>query len=290
MKKIKALNLLLVAAVFPLAALVARDYLVYRTAPVSATGPGPVEATGAERAELMDYAPVVETGAFPSKNGELRPISIEQTSSARVTGTTPLTSLVLSGTYVGTMSYAIIVDKSSGTQDVFTPGEKVFDAGVLKTVERNRVILDVNGSTAYLEIPEDLGEEAMRSAVRQSQRGRPGGGPRLSKKVGEREWVIDRGAVLDSLKDMSKIMTDARLTPRTENGKVVGFLITEIRRRGVFDALGLKNGDVLRRVNGYAIDSPEKAVQVLSSLRGQKSIKLDLVRGGKPMSFSYDIR
>jgi len=47
---------------------------------------------------------------------------------------------------------------------------------------------------------------------------------------------------------------------------------------------------VLLRINDFAIDSPEKAVQSLAALKGQTRLKLDLVRDGQPATFNYDIR
>ena len=60
--------------------------------------------------------------------------------------------------------------------------------------------------------------------------------------------------------------------------------------RGVFGMVGIKNGDVLLRINDFPIDSPEKAIQSFVSLKGQSRIKLDLIRDGKPQSLNYDIR
>jgi general secretion pathway protein C len=88
---------------------------------------------------------------------------------------------------------------------------------------------------------------------------------------------------------MSKVLSDARLTPVFTEGKAEGFRVTEIKPRGVFDAIGLRNGDILKRVNGYEMTTPEKAVQVLTALKGQRSIDLDVVRNGARMSFHYDI-
>jgi general secretion pathway protein C len=95
---------------------------------------------------------------------------------------------------------------------------------------------------------------------------------------------------MNALEDMSQVLTDARITPHMAGGKVEGFIVTEIKPRGIFDALGLKNGDVLIRVNNYDIVSPERAIQVLSGLKGANEVDLDLIRGGKRMSFHYQVR
>ena len=52
----------------------------------------------------------------------------------------------------------------------------------------------------------------------------------------------------------------------------------------------IKNGDTLLRINDFSIDSPDKAIQSLVSLKGQSKIKLDLIRNGQPTTFNYDIR
>jgi general secretion pathway protein C len=85
-------------------------------------------------------------------------------------------------------------------------------------------------------------------------------------------------------------MTDARLLPSSRDGKVDGFRVSEVRPSGVFSMVGIKNGDLLQRVNDFPIDSPEKAIQSFVSLKGQSRIKLDLVRDGQPTTLNYDIR
>src|SRR3972149_6819003 len=112
----------------------------------------------------------------------------------------------------------------------------------------------------------------------------------MSKKVGEKEWVIDQRAVFKAMEDMSQVLTAARLTPNVIEGKVEGFRITEIKSRGIFDAIGLKNGDILIRVNNYDIDTPEKAIQVISGIKGESRVHLDLMRDGQRVSFNYQIR
>src|SRR3990167_780237 len=107
----------------------------------------------------------------------------------------------------------------------------------------------------------------------------------MSKKVGEKEWVIDQRAVFKAMEDMSQVLTAARLTPNVIEGKVEGFRITEIKSRGIFDAIGLKNGDILIRVNNYDIDTPEKAIQVISGIKGESRVHLDLMRDGQRVSF-----
>jgi len=58
----------------------------------------------------------------------------------------------------------------------------------------------------------------------------------------------------------------------------------------MFSMIGIKNGDVILRLNDLPMDSPDKALQSFIALKGQNRLKLDLVRDGQPVTFNYDIR
>jgi general secretion pathway protein C len=103
-------------------------------------------------------------------------------------------------------------------------------------------------------------------------------------------YVIDQRALNASLDNMGQAMTDARLLPSLKDGKVEGFKASEVKPAGIFGMVGIKNGDTLLRINDFSIDSPDKAIQSLVSLKGQSKIKLDLIRNGQPTTFNYDIR
>jgi len=71
---------------------------------------------------------------------------------------------------------------------------------------------------------------------------------------------------------------------------VDGFKVSEVKPAGLFAMIGLRNGDPLLKINDFAIDSPDRAMQSFVSLKGQSRIKLDLVRDGQPVTLTYDIR
>jgi general secretion pathway protein C len=102
--------------------------------------------------------------------------------------------------------------------------------------------------------------------------------------------MVDRAAVQAALADPKQIMTDARLLPNMVEGRQEGFVIREIRPGGVYQSLGLRNGDVLLRVNEFDISDPETALQVFTALRGMDKVELDIVRGGSRMTLTYAIR
>lgn len=98
-------------------------------------------------------------------------------------------------------------------------------------------------------------------------------------------------ALLDRvLANPMQIATEARVVPVVANGKPDGLKLYAIRPKSVWARLGLQNGDQLRRVNAQDISSPDKALEVYAALRDAKTVSLELLRGGKPLTIAIAIR
>lgn len=286
MSKIKLINALFILAIFPVLALFVKDYLALKYRPQKTAPPKASAVNLPVEPRIEDYALIVEGRLFPSMADRLTPIEVVEAGPASAG---VLSELKLIGTFAGKDSFAVF-ERAGANQQAFKKGETVFDSGILKDVSAGSAVIrsGARDVTFTLEIERPEGVKTAPPEPERSKGGGGGGG--LSKKVSESAWVIDQNAVLNSLENMGSVLTDARMTPRVAKGAIQGFTVTEIKPRGVFDAIGLKNGDVLTRINGYDIDSPERAMQVLAGLRGATAIDLDLIRGGEKKSFHYDIR
>lgn len=237
---------------------------------------------------IMNYADILERNPFgPSM--QLHPIAAPQET---ITGTGSISELVLIGTVVGPekLNYAIFKDKSGASsrqEDVFALGDMVFSYGKLIKVENNSVEIEQESSIHKLTIPYDK-----ISAPAEQSRSRSSGKSRRSfaRKVSEREYIVDRQTVQQSISNPEHIMTDARLLPNFVNGKQEGFIISEVKPDGLYDHLGLKNGDVLLKVNGLEMSNPEVAIQAMSALKGMNRVNLAIIRSGENMSMSYQLR
>ena len=201
----------------------------------------------------------------------------------------PPADVTLVGTVAGPSgtSYAIFFDKQSNKQKVLRIGEDVFNIGILKAVSPISVDIDAQGRILTFYLP--FNKPPVGAGV-QTQAPQPSGGKGISRSGGDNSWVIDQRALNAVLNDMEKVLTDARLLPYMEGGKIVGFRMSEVKPNGIFGMIGLKNGDVLLKVNDFPIDSPEKGVQLLNGLRGESQITLDIIRGNRPQRLSYQIR
>ncbi len=246
----------------------------------------PATASAPRTADLAFYAPILGNGLFgKSTQGQLTPI-VNTTAAAQAAPVTAPTELLLLGTATGSFreTFALVRHTVKQEERVFRLGDMVFDAGKLVQVTREQAYILVNGKKVELLTPMSPPATADHS---QPAAGQPGTGVTST---GAGSYVIDQRALNSALDNIGQAMTDARLLPSQKDGKVEGFRATEVKSSGVFAMIGIKNGDVLLRLNDFPIDSPDKALQSFIALKGQSRLKLDMIRDGRPVTFNYDIR
>ncbi len=272
-------------------AMMASDLVSHRLAKTFATsssprGVAPSTPVQPQNEDLSFFAPILEQALFgPATKGKLVAISMTTQQSA---STANLGDLILLGSALGSFreTFALVQKSSSKEERVFRLGDQVFDAGQLVSVRKEFAEILVGGKRVKILSPSY--PAAAGGAPAQPGSSSQAGG--LATQVSSGSYVIDQRALNAALDNIGQAMTDARLLPSIKDGKVEGFRASEVRSSGIFAMIGIKNGDVLLRINDFPIDSPEKAIQSLASLKGQNRIKLDLVRDGQPSTFNYDIR
>lgn len=245
--------------------------------PASAERPEP----GLARKALLDYAPVLRENAFGLPPSELSPI----TKKAEVSTLPPDITLVGAVAWPGKTGYAVVAD-STGEQTVYKTGDYIFAAGFLRKVEKDRIVVESGGVRHEIKIAEIA---AVKDIVgpRSSEASKIEG---LARRSEEGLYMIDRRALQSALESPRQIMTDARLLPNMVGGKQEGFVVREVKPGGLYQGLGLRDGDVLLRVNEFSISAPESALQAFTALRGMDRIELDITRGGSKMTLTYVVR
>ncbi|MBP7125230.1 hypothetical protein KBD49_02575 [Myxococcota bacterium] len=110
------------------------------------------------------------------------------------------------------------------------------------------------------------------------------------KKTGANEYQVDRGMLEENLQDLSKLGMQARIVPNYEGGRYAGFRLVGVRPDSLYRAIGLESGDLIRRVNGSEIDTPNKAIELFEQLRSSSNIALDIERRGQKVTLTYQIK
>ncbi len=117
----------------------------------------------------------------------------------------------------------------------------------------------------------------------------PAGGMQGVRQLADNKYEIDRGTLDSTLSDLNKIATQARIVPSFKNGVANGFKLFSIQPGSLYASIGVENGDVIQRVNGYEINSPEKALELYQKLRESQHVTIDLERGGQSVRKEYNI-
>ena len=125
-------------------------------------------------------------------------------------------------------------------------------------------------------------ERSSSKAARPVRRSRPA--------ISERTINVKRSEVDESLKDINKILTQARIRPHFKDGQADGLTITGIKAGSVFRRLGLRNGDILNGINGSPIESPDDILSVYDDIKSGADISIQLRRRGRETTLNYRFR
>ena len=284
------INILLGAVIIVIAATMISGRLASRLTAVFTPKQGTaVSAAGqAKTEELGAYGAITGQGLFgKATRGALTPVTSAPSGAAPSAPAAAIGELQLLGTAVGTHreTFALVRHATRQEERVFRLGDSVFDTGRLSAVTREKAFIVINGKRVELTAP-----TAPPSAVPSSPAApKTDGGVQVTS-LGGGNFVLDQRALNNALDNPAQIMTAARLLPVHKSGKIEGFRASEVKPGELFALIGIRNGDVLVRLNDFPIDGPDKALQSLVALKGQNRLKLDIIRDGQPQTMNYEIR
>jgi general secretion pathway protein C len=185
--------------------------------------------------------------------------------------------LRLVGTHLGQGDpIAIIENTSRREQDVFQLNEQIFDQAKLVKVSTESVDVEYNGKIETLVLEED------KLSARTTSSSNPS--------ADQTEFSVDEGELNDALANLPKLLSQARAVPYFRNGKSIGMRLFAIRRGSFYQKLGMKNGDILKAVNGNSLDDPAQALKLFEQLRNERSIEVTVERSGEEKSLRYNIQ
>ena len=223
------------------------------------------------RRELSEYSSILERGLFGEGKGpSSAPAAVQSV------------AYKLIGTVEGEQFAGAVLEDSSG-QAFYRMNQKLPDGSAIVQVMRDKVLIKrADGSTVPVEIVDDTKIVSMQ---------KPGSNVGAGvQKLGDGKFAVDQKEILASTENMSQMLTQARALPYQEQGKTIGFKISEIVPGSIYEKIGLQNGDVIQKVNSQDVDDPAKFFQLYQGLKNERSISIDLIRGGQRQTLTYDIR
>ena len=204
----------------------------------------------------------------------------------------------LIGTIKGNINYAFFLN---GTKEIFVKaGGKIHGGFTLYKVNYKSVLVSKNGEILKVYLIKVKGQPAINnySASRiplmpnaLSRQNAPNNTLNLGKaikKVGMYSYDIDRSMI--NKNELNSVFTQMHAVPDIVNNKIIGFEVMSVMPGGVFSYMGFKPGDVIKSVNGTALNSPQEAINLLSGIMYQNNVNVNLIRGNQKLTLSYFIQ
>ena len=164
---------------------------------------------------------------------------------------------------------AIIADPG-GKEEHYAIGDKLPGNAELSEIHKDRVILQRNGRFETLRLPKD--KKLSNTVASRSVKTRSTASPqqRLS-------------SVRQQLKQGSSSLSDLiRATPkRGKGGKTIGYTLSPGKDPGLFEQVGLQQGDMAIQINDIKLDNPANSARALKSLQSGDSVSVTVLRNGQ---------
>lgn len=112
---------------------------------------------------------------------------------------------------------------------------------------------------------------------------------KIVRQMGPWEYEILVEGMRDATADLNVLGRQARVIPNYKDGKYQGFKLVGVRPGSLYRALGIRSGDVIVKINGRVLDSPNRALELFSALKDEVIMVLELSRRGKPVTIKYNM-
>lgn len=204
------------------------------------------------------------------------PVAEEEAETPADTGALPPSKLI--GTITGAYPYAVFLDMAVNKQDLYRLKDDVGNGWLIYEIGKNKTVLKKGDKKEVMEV-KFIEAEPKEDVVAGLKPATTGTGIRL-----------DQREVESALSDLNKVMTQARVVPNLVGGKTSGYRIFNIASGSIYAKVGLVNNDVVERINGVEVNSPDIFYQLFQQIKNESRITLDFSRGGRRESVKIEIR
>lgn len=201
---------------------------------------------------------------------------------------------------------AVIVDRTRALDLIVAEGELLEPGLRVQAIGDGRVELNWNGVLASLELASDPSGPAGSNASPSIAAGSPEDTRgyevlrrgRFGLQVDADRWLLDRRKVLDYynevLSDADRLVAlfDSLKPLYDANRKIGGYLLIQEGEQTFFAEAGLKEGDILRKVNKMPLLNRRVAEQFIRDFaeNNLSAAVLDIERDGRPATLVYEFR
>jgi len=236
---------------------------------------------------VKDYSAIVEQDIFGSSASALEvnePLQVDNTAASTWSGEEDL-GIALLGTVAGSpeISRAIIKDIKTNALNVYKTGDTIVSASV-ESIEKDGIVLLYEGQRRKINLrTKESGKQG--TVIPEVTMAK-----NAEQAVNAQSTAKSKPTFADKLRYAASMIPKANIEPHTIDGQVEGLRISGLEDIKGAEDLGLKNGDVIRAVNGQRLDSKQKAYQISRKARSQTAMNIELMRCNRIKAFSFSLR
>lgn len=193
-------------------------------------------------------------------------------------------SLKLLGVYAAderSMSRAIIASAREDAE-IYAIGDTISRNVTLHSVLADRVVISREGTLETLRMERDQLDEG--SAARDTRSSATDSGNLRARDPEQLAEIRN-----ELLQNPGNVTDYIRVVPASSGGQQRGYRIYPGRERALFEAAGMRPGDLVTAVNGVPLDSAQRAMSLLKELRDARSINVTVERGGNEQNYTLSI-
>lgn len=238
----------------------------------------------------MMNAPAADYSAIKKRN-LFYPLSPQ--SPGAVAGEIPISSLPfkLVGTILShdTKENVAILESGAKEQNLYHINDSLLQGVFITQISRLEVMVSNNGRLERILF--NFGDMPTSSAEkgRGSFSGLPGGSQVAM--LGDNQVVMDKRFFETQKTNMNDLLTNIRAVPNmAPDGTVNGFQVFEIVKDSLYDKIGLKNQDVVQRVNGQALTSMQGGLDLFNALKNDNRFVIDVTRNNQNKTITVEVQ
>jgi len=221
----------------------------------------------------VDIDQIVESGFFPDYSD-----STTTDSSGSSEPDAALADLTLLGTITGDPSVTMaLIMKKGDTQPKIYKRWSGIGGFTITGIYANYVQLKRDKESFRLELYDK----------KQSSGGKPGD---TAVSSGVVKKNVSRAEIQQRvMNNLDKAMEGIKGGPYKVNNQIEGFRIIRIQSSNILYEYGIRNGDIIKRVNGKKIDSTEKLLTMWHGFKNESRLVFDVERRGQIITFDMNI-
>jgi type II secretion system protein C len=193
-------------------------------------------------------------------------------------------------------SFSVINIKKKKQDYVFKEGELIIEEAKIVKIEPDSVTFLYNGKDEKIKLKDET-EGAKFVEVVPGIKAAPDPSKINTAKHVQKPEVREPVKVnfqdtVYQLQADTELMANLNVVPHTEGRKINGFQLNNLPSGSIPYNYGLRNGDIIHRINGVLIDNIAKGYTVYNQImnEGKKLVTVEVIRDSKPVIFSFRLQ